>query len=265
MKKKDEFYIGYLDHMGSDTKKSIRVFVIVAFLVVIGSAIIFGLSQNEFKNSSFELYSETKLTGVYHESPYPMLQVEIAPETFKSILLLGFGKSSVNPFFETIKTQTKDLNNKKLMIEGNLIYYNGKTLLQITDEEKITLIDANNHKLQLGAEALGQKSFNGEVIDPKCFFGVMKPGFGKIHRSCAVRCISGGVPPVFAVHGNDDIQYLLIVGEDGKPMNKEMLSFVGQSATVTGRVEKLDDWYLLKINAGNIDLVKNVSQFYEVD
>ena len=93
----------------------------------------------------------------------------------------------------------------------------------------------------------------------------MKPGFGKIHRSCAVRCISGGVPPVFAVHGNDDIQYLLIVGEDGKPMNKEMLSFVGQSATVTGRVEKLDDWYLLKINAGNIDLVKNVSQFYEVD
>lgn len=36
-----------------------------------------------------------------------------------------------------------------------------------------------------------------EIIDPKCYFGVI-PGKGKIHRSCAIRCISDGIPPVLA-------------------------------------------------------------------
>ena len=34
-----------------------------------------------------------------------------------------------------------------------------------------------------------------------CFLGVMKPGRSKPHRACAVRCISGGIPP-FKVPGH---------------------------------------------------------------
>ena len=39
----------------------------------------------------------------------------------------------------------------------------------------------------------------GEIVDPKCFFGVMKPGEGKPHKDCAIRCILGGIPPVLKV------------------------------------------------------------------
>jgi len=32
-------------------------------------------------------------------------------------------------------------------------------------------------------EMISKMTLQGEIIDPKCYFGVMKPGKGKIHRS----------------------------------------------------------------------------------
>jgi len=37
----------------------------------------------------------------------------------------------------------------------------------------------------------------GEIVDGKCWLGVMNPGAGRVHRECAYRCLSGGVPPLF--------------------------------------------------------------------
>ena len=39
----------------------------------------------------------------------------------------------------------------------------------------------------------------GELVDTKCFLGVMRPATGKVHRGCAVRCLSGGAPPALLV------------------------------------------------------------------
>ena len=36
-------------------------------------------------------------------------------------------------------------------------------------------------------------------MDTKCFLGVMRPATGKVHRGCAVRCLSGGAPPALLV------------------------------------------------------------------
>ena len=91
MKKNDEFYIGYLDGIGSNTKKTIKRFVLFSVGILVVAALIFSFNQKPFNNSSFELSSDTKITGTYHENPYPMLRVSIAENTFKNILLLGFG------------------------------------------------------------------------------------------------------------------------------------------------------------------------------
>ena len=48
-------------------------------------------------------------------------------------------------------------------------------------------------------ESLGKQTFVGEIVDSKCFLGVMNPGRLTPHRACAIRCISGGVPPVLLV------------------------------------------------------------------
>jgi len=140
MKNKDDFYVGYLDEVSPGTKSLLKRFVIASFIVLLGIATVFALTQNKDKNSAFDFDTSTKITGVYHEMPYPMLKIQTSENSFKNILLLGFGKFSANPYLTKIRKQVSPLSGSILSIEGNLIYYNGKTLLQITDEEKITLL-----------------------------------------------------------------------------------------------------------------------------
>jgi len=263
MKEKEEFFVPYIEgSLGKRTQKTIKRFALLAVLLIAASAFIFSFSQKPFKNSTFELTTETKITGVYHENPYPMLRVDNDINGARNIVLLGFGKSSANPFLEKIMQEVPDLEGRKLSIEGNLIYYNGKTLIQITDEEKVTLQKASTTFLPLAKE-ISSMTLQGEIIDPKCYFGVMKPGKGKIHRSCAVRCISGGIPPVFATtDGNNVAKYFLLTDLEGNPINDQILSHVGKPADITGVVEKMEDWYLLKIDPKNIVELGTKSEIY---
>lgn len=263
MKEREEFFVPYIEgSLGNRTKKTIKSFALLALLIVAVGALIFSFTQKPFKNSTFELATATKITGVFHENPYPMLRVQVAENTFKNVLLLGFGKSSANPFLEKIQQEMPNLNGRRLSIEGNLIYYNGKTLIQITDEEKVTLVD-NSRTVLSPTEEISMMTFQGEIIDPKCYFGVMKPGKGKIHRSCAVRCISGGIPPVFATTDENNVaKYFLLTDLNEKPINDEILPFVGKPANITGIIEKKEDWYLLKIDVQNIKELGTKSEIY---
>jgi len=252
MNKNDEFYVGYLDEVGPTTRKKLKRFVIIALLFIVVGASVFALTQKPFDNSTFELTSETKITGVYHEMPYPMLRVDLGNGIYKNILLLGFGKLSVNPYLEEIRSEVGNISNKTVTIEGNLIYYNGKTLLQITSSEKIHLEDVKDTPIN-SEKGMGAMTFEGEIIDPKCYFGVMKPGKGKIHRSCAIRCISGGIPPVLATSDNNDIAtYFLLTDLDGEPINESILEHIGKPSKISGEVERLDDWHILKIDPSSI-------------
>ena len=263
MKKNDEFYVPYIEgSLGKNTKRTLKRFTFLAILLIIVAAVLFSTSQKPFKNSTFELISASKITGVFHENPYPMLRVEVAKNTFKNVLLLGFGKSSANPYLEKLQNEIKDLSGKTLSIEGNLIYYNGKTLIQITDDEKVTLEAVPKVKIPK-KERISEMTLTGEIIDPKCYFGVMKPGKGKIHRSCAVRCISGGIPPVLATTDKNNLaQYFLLTNLKGHPINNDILSYIGKPSKITGIVEKMEDWYILKMDTNDIKIISKNSSIY---
>lgn len=264
MKKQDEFFVPYIsESLGSKTKKTIRRLVWTILFAIIVIAGVFAFTQKPFKNGSFELTSETRLTGVFHENPYPMLRVKVADDSYKNILLLGFGKSSVNPYLAVIRKDFETLTGKELAIEGNLIYYNGKTLVQITSEEKIKVMGNSDPNILPQKEKVGKVTLTGEIIDPKCYFGVMKPGYGKIHRSCAVRCISGGIPPVLAATDSEqNLHYYLITDLNGGAIHESILPFVGKPAEITGIVETFEDWQFLRINVEDIRETGEASLIY---
>ena len=264
MSKHDEFYVGYLEDSLPKTKKSLKRFILVSLALLASFAAIFALTQNHFKNSTFELTSNTKVQGVYHEMPYPMLKVEVSKGIYKNILLLGFGKSSANPYLQKIRNEADELSGSILSIEGNLIYYNGKTLLQITSDEKVTLVSkADTERSPRVLSLANDMQLQGEVIDPKCYFGVMKPGKGKIHRSCAVRCISGGIPPVLATQDENNIsEYYLLTDKQGQPINEDILPFVGKPSEITGEIVQLEDWYQLRIAVEDIKALDLPSKIY---
>ena len=91
----------------------------------------------------------------------------------------------------------------------------------------------------------------------------MKPGFGKIHRSCAVRCISGGVPPVFLTSNEQgESLYYIITDRQGNPINKDILPYVGKPSKISGQLEQIEDWLVLKTDITGIVELKKQSKIY---
>lgn len=80
----------------------------------------------------------------------------------------------------------------------------------------------------------------GEIIDPKCYAGAMKPGDGATHKSCAALCILGGVPPMLLVRENGSERLLRLVSDTGQPYAgddlKHIASLVGVEVTVRGQL-----------------------------
>ena len=84
-------------------------------------------------------------------------------------------------------------------------------------------------------------------MDSKCFLGVMNPGQLTPHRACAIRCISGGVPPMLLVRQSDGSAiYLLLVSSGGKAVNKQVLDLVAEPVEITGEVERQGELLILR-------------------
>ena len=173
MKKDDESYIGYASKVGSGTRKQLKRFVWTAIILLIVGAIVFGFVQEPASNATFDFGNPTKVSGVYHESPYPMLRVPLAENEYKEIILLGFGKSGPNPFLKEAREKVDDLHGRQLTIEGQLIYYNGKTLLEIDDSQKVSVSGIGQ---LMQPVSMGETIVEGEVIDPKFRDPVQKIG-----------------------------------------------------------------------------------------
>ena len=103
----------------------------------------------------------------------------------------------------------------------------------------------------------------GEIVDPKCYFGVMKPGYGKIHRSCAALCIAGGIPPVLVSSESNSVSdYFLLTDVKGNPIHKDILPYIGQPSIMSGMAEKLGDWHIIRIDVSQIQKINKESSIY---
>lgn len=78
----------------------------------------------------------------------------------------------------------------------------------------------------------------------------MKPGYGKVHRDCTARCLSGGLPRGFVVHGGGsggDIY--LLTRADGTALGPEILSYLSEPVTIKGHADRLGDTLMLRANS----------------
>jgi hypothetical protein len=78
---------------------------------------------------------------------------------------------------------------------------------------------------------LGIVALTGEIVDSKCYLGVMNPGAGKVHRDCAARCIAGGIPPAFIAKDSDGVSKTLVLSNAG-----DVTQFVAEPVEIRGRL-----------------------------
>ncbi len=229
----EEFYIGYLDKapkgIGTFTRKV--VFGLIGTAVAVSIALVLG--QQGFYPSTFEFLQYRTFEGTLVEHPYPMLRVLRPGEggnvpTYSHYYLVSEGKFGA-------QDATEGLDGQRVRLEGALIYRDDQVMIELKPG---TLASTGvGERAALEERSLGAYTLTGEIVDSKCYLGVMNPGNHKPHRACAVRCISGGVPPMLFV--KDDrgrMSYLLLQGAGGEQVNHQVLDRVAEPVEITGEV-----------------------------
>lgn len=259
---KENFYIGYLPNAPKPLKRFLSRFVWLTVPILLVFAVSLVLYQKDYVTSTFEIGQSSTITGILTYEPVPMLKVSLGKndqgkEEYQSVLLIDFGKKGAEESLRKIEATQGALEGKSLTLEGTLIYYDGKSLLEMTKSEN-AFVKVEEGNLASQTNVIGKVNLTGEIADPKCYFGVMKPGEGKPHRSCAARCIAGGIPPVFKVEQNGTVDYYLVKGTGGKAIYEELFPIIAEQISLEGQAYQVDDWKVIEID--NLNEIKRLSQ-----
>ena len=253
MSSDSEFYIGYQSHAPARLGRWMKW---VVSLIII-EAIVFGLLvlflEKPFDPGAFEFGIVKEFEGVVKLDPVPALyDVDLIGSDASSveaseILLVSPGKWTATPL-------VADFDGQRVRMKGSLIYRDQIVMLEVRPESVHPVDSGGASSFSLpDSEILGRRELTGEIVDAKCFLGVMKPGREKTHRSCAARCISGGIPPMLATttSAGDEVFYLLL-DSDGRPVNDRVLEFVAEPIAITGEIRSQASHLYLLADLGTI-------------
>ncbi len=225
-----EFFVGYLAVPPRQRRFLIAVVALLLCLAVLFAYAV-GSAQLGAGEGQWDPYSTENVQGYLSVDPYPVLHRADG----SSVLLVRAGKLSATEFVQ-------GFDGRHVAIRGAPIERGGWHMLELYDAEDVQALEpAQSYELptRLRGEEI---ELAGEIIDSKCFLGVMKPGSGKVHRACAAMCLTGGMPPMLVVKdaAGDRYGYMLVM-PDGASASRHLVPDVAVPVTVRGRLEKRGD------------------------
>lgn len=242
-----DFYVGYQAKAPHSTRRFLapRIIGVGAIAVLVGALIV--LTQSPFADSHFEFGVERTFEGVVSEFPYPTLLVARPGRSgtmpYSRYLLTAPGKFGAESFLQGMQG-----NNVRLT--GSLIYRDEQTMIEIQPD---TIESLPGQSAVADDETLGAITLNGEIVDSKCYLGVMKPASFKPHKACAIRCLSGGIPALLVVRREDGRhEHLLLADSEGKAINPHILDRVAQPVRVSGELFRRGSDLILRAHPDDI-------------
>ena len=191
------------------------------------------------------------VTGVLVNHPYPMIRIvdANAPGGMRTVLVVSEGKC-------TSGLELDQASGRAVRADGVLIQRKERQMLEVPLFLDKWLHEADASTLDVArlaspsVEALGAVSLRGNIMDSKCFFGVMRPGRGKTHKACATLCVRGGIPPSFWARTADGRESVLLMTDaKGDPLNEEILPLIADPVSVAGELVRVGDLLQLRANA----------------
>jgi hypothetical protein len=189
------------------------------------------------------------VSGRLVERPYPALQVDAADHSLSSLVLL------VAPGKQGADGLVRGRSGQSVTVSGTRIQRDAHTMLEVDPAS----LAASGSQADAGLkpcatsclEAGPEVELTGEIVDSKCFLGVMVPGAGKTHADCASLCIRGGIPPALYVKNfNGQRALFLLTTPDGEPIHTEAVRLAGLAVTMSGRVFLRGEWLVFKTDPG---------------
>lgn len=261
----NEFYIGWMPAAPASFSKHLKkvIAALAAFFILMG--VMLALLQKQFSLAVFEFGKLTELQGVYFDSPFPALKVVkgkdvLGRDQHTTILLVAYGKLGARGIVRQLEAEANTkLNGKQVTLRGTLLYSEGRMLMQLDQNDKPLLGLSGNSTAAIPSRTeLGTITLKGEIVDPKCYFGVMKPGQGKPHKDCAIRCILGGIPPVLRVPTAEGRNNFYLLAGTSININKAVQDFVAEPVTITAHAVQQDDWTILYVD--NATPIRRISR-----
>jgi len=229
----NEFFVGYLPKVPSGMLGLLKRTILgVVVGTVLLATIVVG-SQQKFPASNFEFNQVRNFEGTIEEHPYPALLVRRSEEgrdSYSRYLLVSEGKHGADD-------QVSGFDGKRVTLRGKLIYRGNDTAIEVMPN---SVAATGKSPATISTLDFGPATLTGAIVDTKCYLGVMNPGEGKVHRDCATRCISGGIPPAFMVRQSDGQQIIYVLTDpDGKRVSPGWASdHAARLITLRGRIIK---------------------------
>lgn len=239
----DEFYVGYLPETPPRTRRLVRAAVLAFSLAGLGLGVAMVASQRSPGDAVWNP-RPVSISGVVALEPYPMLRSRGGAEP--AVLVVATGKHGA-------RDRLAGHEGRLVTLRGTRLARDGRVLFELADGADAITPRPGSPPPIAAPENLGRVAVRGEVIDPKCFMGAMKPGSGKTHRACAVRCIAGGIPPMLVARdAGSTPEYYLLADEHGGAVNERVLPWVGDVVDARGTLIVVDGVLVLRLDPAGL-------------
>jgi hypothetical protein len=238
-----EFYVGYLPAAPPRLARALKKSVMTLFLLFGALGASLPLLHELRPAARFEYGAPVEMTGTLAALPHPRLLVPrpgrvTGQAAVTSLPLVAPGKHGADEL-------VAGFDGREVELLATMAFRDGIAVAEV--------VPGSIRPRDGGAPAaadelpLGRRRMVGEIVDSKCFFGVMNPGELKPHRACAARCISGGIPPVLCVRdAAGRASYLWLLAADGTALGPEVLEFVAEPVAIEGEVLRRGDELVLR-------------------
>ncbi|MCX8473199.1 MAG: ferric reductase-like transmembrane domain-containing protein [Sediminibacterium sp.] len=256
------FYIGWKNIIPKTHFRFAVLYPLVVLVFMITSAIIIVL--NEQKIAQVNYINPYSITGKIISEPFPALIQKSGKDiygnpnftVFPIVNAFKFGADSVIANF----FNKENINRNQIVtIAGAATQRDKHQIIELTEGlNSITptkSLDTEETKLILIEKNI---RLSGEIIDPKCYFGVMNPGEGKPHKACATLCISGGIMPVFSYLNNNNKKCYAVIKSNQQPLLfPQIKDFIADPIAVKGDLYSFYNWQVFIIQPQSIIRLKN--------
>jgi len=244
----DELFIGWAKAPGVD-----RRFLLGAAPLLLGATT--GLSWLVARNlgdpgaGRWGQGATHVVEGALITKPYPMIRVTdpAAPFGMRTVMIVAEGKC-------TSALQFGKFDGIPVKASGVLIERKDRRMLEVPLSlnrwiEPI-LVDMPGVVVNPPVEPIGRFTLAGQIMDSKCFFGVMRPSRGKTHKACASLCIRGGIPPSFWARDKQGRERVLLMTDAaGGPIGDAILPLVADPVRAEGDIVRVGDLLQFRADA----------------
>jgi len=198
-------------------------------VLVLGSGVLWSTIFADSTDGTFEYGVVKEWQGTIELDPYPVIR-----SNQQEFLLVA-------PFKHGAEDLVKKYVGSLVLVKGSLIYRAGVSMIELSEIWPDSASFGNSEPFMAREWDETVQTLSGEVVDGKCWLGVMNPGEGLLHSACARLCLLGDIPPLFVV-GNEmyvllDEAGLAFKSENGKTSNGPTTLKVTLSGHQNGKLQ----------------------------